>query len=137
MCAVDRVVGVIKPWIPGINRTDCCASKRGITGGPYAVHYKGMIGTINGDTDGIVVRNCIPAKVGSKIIGSRRATGPINPVVEPVRLRTGARGCIVPCTVGNGMGIGTEIAANIFTDIAAPASPGTVGCIESAVNSLL
>src|SRR5260221_6530047 len=137
MCAIDRVVGVIKPGIPGINRTDCCASKGGITGGPYAVHHKGMIGSINGDTDRIVVRNCILAKVGSKIIGSCRATGPINPIVEPVRLGTGARVCIVPCAVGNGMWIGTEIAANILTNVADPTSPATVACIESTVNSLL
>ena len=96
---------MIQPWIPGIDGTDGCAGRRRIAGSPYTVNNKGVISSINCHADRIVVGYGVSSKVGAEIVGRGRTTGPINPVVKPVWLRTGAYRCVIPCTIGNGMRI--------------------------------
>ena len=104
---------MIQKWIPGIDGTDGCARSRRIAGSPYPVNNKGVITPIDCHTDRVVVGYGVSPKVGSEIVSCSCATGPINPVVKPVWLRTGANGCVVPCTIGDGVGIGSEITTNI------------------------
>src|SRR5947209_15516488 len=137
MSSIHRVVRVIQPWIPGIDRTNCCARIGRIAGSPYTVNNKGVIGPIDCHADGIVVGYCVSPKVGGEIVGRGRAAGPINPVVKPVWLRTGADRCIVPCTIGDGTRISSEIATDIRLDIAPTSTPGTGSRIEPVMNGFL
>ncbi len=114
---IPRLVGMIEPRIPGINRTNGCSRVRGIAGRPYSIDYEGVITAIDGDADGIVMRDGVLAEVGAEVVGCGSAAGAIDPVMEPVGLilATGRR--IIPGTVGNGMGIGSTIASNIGVNI--------------------
>ena len=84
--AIDRLVGVIEPGVPGIDGTDLRAGVRGVAGGPYTIDDKGVIPSIDSDADRVVVRNGVLTEVGSEVVGGGGAAGAINPVVEPVGL---------------------------------------------------
>ena len=128
---------MIQPRIPGIDGTDGCAGRRRIAGSPYAVNNKGVISPINCHADRVIVRYGVSPKVGAEIVGRGRATGPINPVVKPVWLRTGAHRCVVPRTISNGMRIGSEITTDVRLDISTSRPPWTGNRIEPVVDGFL
>src|SRR5205807_7923762 len=128
---------VIQKRIPGIDGTDGCTRSRRIAGSPYPVNNKGVITPINCHTDRVVVGYSVSPKVGAEIVGRGRATGPINPVVKPVWLRTGAQRCVIPRTISNGMRISSKITTDIRLDISTSRPPGTGNRIEPVVDGFL
>src|SRR5216684_1190330 len=134
---VHRVVRMIQPGSPGVDRAERCAGIGRVAGGPHAVNYEGVVGPIDGNADGVIVGDGIFPKVGGEIVGCGGAARAINPVVKPVGLLIGARRCVVPGPKGNGVRIGAKISTDIARDIAAATSPGTGYRIEPVVNSLL
>ena len=128
---------MIQKWIPGIDGTDGCARSRRIAGSPYPVNNKGVITPIDCHTDRVVVGYGVSPKVGAEIVGRGRTTGPINPVVKPVWLRTGARRCVIPRSIGNSMRIGSEITTDIRLDISTSGPPRAANRIEPVVDGFL
>jgi len=131
------VVGVIEPGIPGIDRAQGRPWIGGIAGCPDAIDDEGVIGPVDGDADGIVVGDGVPAKVSAEVIRGGLAAGAVDPVVKPVRLRAGAHRRIVPRAIGDRVWIGTKIATDIRPDIASSGSPRARIRIETVVNGLL
>src|SRR6266567_3808613 len=114
---ISRIVGVIEPRVPGINRTNGCSRVRGIAGRPYSINHEGVKTAVDGDADGIVMRNGVLAEVGAEVVSCGSAAGAIDPVMEPVGLilATGRR--IIPGTVGNGMWVGSTVGGNIRVNV--------------------
>ena len=137
MGAVHRVVGVIEPGIPGIDRAQGRPWIGGIAGCPDAIDDEGVIGPVDGDADGIVVGDGVPAKVSAEVVRGGLAAGAVDPVVKPVRLGAGAHRRIVPRSIGDRVWIGTKIATDIRPDIASSGSPRARIRIETVVNGLL
>ena len=137
MGAVHRVVGVIEPGIPGIDRAQGRPWIGGIAGCPDAIDDEGVIGPVDGDADGIVVGDGVPAKVSAEVVRGGLAAGAVDPVVKPVRLGAGAHRRIVPRSIGDRVWIGTKITTDIRQDIASSGSPRARIRIETVVNGLL
>src|SRR5260221_13730517 len=115
---IPRLVGVIEPGVPGINRTNGCSRVGGIAGRPYSIDHEGVKAAIDGDADGIVMRDGVLAEVGAEVVSCGGAAGALDPVMEPVGLILATGRCIIPGTVGNGLRIGSTIASNIEVNLA-------------------
>src|SRR5258708_5166401 len=128
---------MIQPRIPGINRLQGCTWIRGITGGPHAINNEGVKTSIDCNTDGIIVRDSIIAKVSAKIVSRSCTIGSVDPVVKVVWLRGGAHRSIVPCSVRNGVRICPAISTNIRLDVTTSITPGACIGIQAIMDGLL